>query len=170
MKFILTAIAICTISNVAAADVLFTPLAGYNFTSGDTENKQEIAIGAAQKNDGLYGAELTYRFDSGVSVSAEAVASQSNIDSEQYSLKASVPLVGFTYLSASAGYQKMDSMESPLVAVGVGRLWPVSNIVSFKGEVRSQYNTEHNFWSPQALVGLEINLGNQWHTPYIKYK
>lgn len=179
----------------ASADVHFVPEVGYQFQNTATQNKQQNEYGSFQQNRATFGAQLVGDVgDKGTQVGVEYLGVAANNNSNQVGLIVNQDIKHGFYLTGGVGYYRMDTkyqqlvgvtpipdsdgkvenvydtktkraFESPYVNLGVGYKYQVTNMITLKAEVREQYITNKNYFTPQALIGFDFNL-NQINKPF----
>lgn len=177
----------------ANADVHFVPEVGYVFQNTATQNKQQKEYGSFQQNRATFGAQVVGDVgDKGTQVGVEYLRVNANNNSDQVGVIVNQDIKHGFYLTGGVGYYKMETkypvlaevdklpdgslknfydqktkraFESPYVNLGVGYKYQVTNMITLKAEVREQYITDKNYFTPQALVGFDFNL-DQINKPF----
>lgn len=148
---------------------------GYQLDPSNTKKHQEQDSGFSQDDHGLVGVALGTTVKNGYSVQVEysqvkasGNGSSSKTTQDSYSvvgLKDFETKHNFTpYVLSGIGYTEIEgknsnSTEQPFISVGGGVKYAFNGTLSAITELRGNYLTEGNYWQPQALVGVKINLG-----------
>ena len=148
---------------------------GYQLDPSNTKKHQEQDSGFSQDDHGLVGVAVGSPLKNGYSVQVEySQIKASGNGSSSKTTQDSYAVVGvkdfntnysFTpYVLSGIGYTKIEgknstSTEQPFISVGGGVKYAFNDTLSAITELRGNYLTEGNYWQPQALVGVKINLG-----------
>lgn len=155
--------------STANADTYVTPLVGYQFQTSDTKGKQEASLGEFQKNHATYGVRLTQSVGDQNQVGLQYTQVDSNLDSYSVGLVGTTALTQTLYAVGGAGYTKLDgtvkSQEGAYVSAGLGAQLPLTNMLTVKTEIGTNFLVNSSQWVPTALVGLQFNIG-QVTKPY----
>ena len=172
-RILISAVAVFGIAGFAHADVHFEPKVGYSF------NQHNVNPEGSDKDYMVYGAEVSKHFGNGYALGVEATQIGSDEQARTFSINGR-KYIGNAYLLGGVGYKKSDfdegiqgkvvdfgKFETPIINFGVGYTYPLTNMLSFKTELRTEHQTKYRGNDTQVLVGIDFNL-NQLNKSYGK--
>lgn len=169
----------CTKKAEAAQDVYGSVAYGYQWMPSHDKSKQQDELYGANQNDhGYVQAALGTKLIGNVGVQLEYSQIKPSVGhryvegsirgkQETTSVTFNAPLWSptpsvTTYGLAGIGYTqfKVDfgKEESAVGILGAGAEWKANKTVGVFSEVRAQYVDKGEYWQPQALVGVRVNL------------
>ena len=153
-----------------------TTFTGYQLSPSNAQKHQEQSFGFSQDDHGFAGVAYGLPLKNGYTVQAEysqvkASGNGATTETTQHDYL----LIGMkdvaqlnesskVYGLAGGGYSKLigegaSSVEQPIAVVGGGINYKVNDTVTAVSEIRGKYNTQTNYWQPQVVTGVKINLG-----------
>ena len=174
------AITACTKKAEAAQDVYGSVAYGYQWMpSHDKSKQQDELYGGNQSDHGYVQAAVGTKLKNNVGVQLEYSQIKPSASHKEYegsvrgkqettSITFNAPIWSptpsvTTYGLAGIGYTQfkvagLGKEESAVGILGAGAEWQANKTVGVFSEVRAQYVDKGEYWQPQALVGVRVNL------------
>lgn len=159
----------------AAKDVYLTTAVGYQLAPSNTKKHQQNAFGYSQDDHGTVSIAVGTRVAENViaqleyvNVKAAGNVATDRTDQENFNVVGLVPVAQLNdtaslYALGGVGFTSVDgsgvhSYDSAQAIIGGGLDYRLNKSVSVIGEVRTNYDLKHNYWQPQAAVGIRVGL------------